>query len=293
MDLINYIKTSPYVRTRASTRYPELSVVKYAKQVFYKNLWNRELEECRGLVIDADFNIVSYPFTKIYNYGIEKRAPNFSEMELLKVYKKINGFMAAITWYNGDILVSTTGSLDSDFVQYVYDMIPDLEAMREVCKHYPNTTFMFECVHASDPHIIEEELGLYLLGSREKRIGSLIEAPRLSIAEKMGVFYVPEQHMYLQDVKAFAKSCKHEGFVMYNEKGISAKIKSPYYLTKKFVARCTNEVKLSSPTIKEKLDEEYYGLIDKIQEDVGSFMAMDEQKRLEWVRNYFNNSLQT
>ena len=77
-NLINFIEANPQlVQVRQSVRYPKLSVIKYKKRVFYDNLWNDILEECRGLVVDADFNIVSRPFTKIYNYGVEKRAPKF------------------------------------------------------------------------------------------------------------------------------------------------------------------------------------------------------------------------
>lgn len=43
-------------------------VLKYRKTVFYNNLWNEYIAECRGSIVDEDFNLVAYPFTKIYNY---------------------------------------------------------------------------------------------------------------------------------------------------------------------------------------------------------------------------------
>lgn len=42
-----------------------LKIIKYKKAVFYKNLWNEDLEQFRGLILDQDYNIVSHPFTKI------------------------------------------------------------------------------------------------------------------------------------------------------------------------------------------------------------------------------------
>jgi hypothetical protein len=38
--------------------------------------------------------------------------------------------------------------------------------------------------------------------------------------------------------------------------------------------------------IKHQLDEEYYPLVDAIRENIVEYTAMDEQARLEWVRNY-------
>jgi hypothetical protein len=46
--------------------------------VFYDNLWNDYLEECRGTIVDENFNVVSRPFTKIYNYGVEDRSPKLA-----------------------------------------------------------------------------------------------------------------------------------------------------------------------------------------------------------------------
>jgi hypothetical protein len=84
------------------------------------------------------------------------------------------------------------------------------------------------------------------------------------------------------------KKVKHEGFVFYTEDGRSAKIKSPYYLTSKWVARNPRTEKLTDlkRDIKHNLDEEYYPLVDAIRENIEEYTAMDEQARLAWVRNF-------
>jgi hypothetical protein len=38
--------------------------------------------------------------------------------------------------------------------------------------------------------------------------------------------------------------------------------------------------------IKHNIDEEYYGLIDAIRLNIEAYTAMNEQERLEWVRNH-------
>lgn len=288
--LVDFIEANPkLVQMRESVRYPGLFVIKYKKRVFYDNLWNDILEECRGLVVDADFNIVSRPFTKIYNYGVEKRAPKFEDDELVDAYQKVNGFMAALTWHNYDVLVSTTGSLDSDFVQYIYDMIGnDLEVYKDVLQSYPDFTFMFECVHPSDPHIVPELQGMYYIGHRRKTWDSVVEVNK-NFADYFDC-YAPmvNYSVPVSMVVEEAKGCRHEGFVFYHVDGRAAKIKSPYYLINKFVARNPRTDKLMRPDIKNSIDEEYYGLIDLIQANIESYTVMNEQERLAWVREYFN-----
>jgi hypothetical protein len=269
-------------------------VLKYAKSVFYDGLWNNFVEECRGSIVDTDFNLVTYPFTKIYNYGIEKQAPVFNDDDQVTAFRKVNGFMVAVTVHDNELLVSTTGSTDSDFVVYAKEMMT---------KHAPLTdwlmvlgsadcrdmTFMFECVHPEDPHIIPEKMGMYLLGYREKTWQSTVGHDPFvlrDLAEMLKCFVAESYTTNMARVKAMAKECKHEGFVFYHADGRAAKIKSPYYLVKKFVARNPRTDKLMRPDIKQSLDEEYYPLIDAIQANIVEYTAMDEQTRLGWVRNF-------
>lgn len=263
-------------------------VLKYKRRVFYDALWNEFLEECRGTIIDDNYDIVSYPFTKIYNYGIEDKAPVLSPDTPVTAWRKVNGFMAAITWHQGDILVSTTGSTDSPYVAMIRELI-DEDRYRSVCSQYPTTTFMFECVHKNDPHIIPEVEGMYLLGYREKSWDSETYYQDLfNLAMKFGCQSPEVYKTTVGELVALSKTVKHEGFVFYTEDGQSAKIKSPYYLIKKFVARNPRTDKLMNPQVKQTIDEEYYPLIDHIQAHIVEFTAMDEQARLAWVRDFLD-----
>lgn len=266
-----------------------LYVLKYKKKVFYDSLWDEHLEECRGLIVDEDFNIVSYPFTKIYNYGVEKNAPVIAPDEMVNAYRKVNGFMVAVTWYKGDILVSTTGSIDSDYVKMARELIePTIGWYREMCSSNQEYTFMFECVHRNDPHIIPEKEGMYLLGARTKKLRSWI-VTNYFMPEEFGARRIEHVYAPMEYVEMLAKQVKHEGFVIYAPGNVATKIKSPYYLVKKFVARNPRTDKLMRPDIKQNLDEEYYPLIDAIQSNIEEYTAMDEQTRLQWVRDYLEN----
>jgi hypothetical protein len=287
IELKNWVEKNPkLVKMRESVNYPGLFVLKYSKTVFYKNLWNRFLEECRGTVIDRDFNLVSYPFQKIYNYGIEKQAPKLSDDTVVDAYRKINGFMVSVTWHDGDILVSTTGSLDSDFCAMARELI-DVGAYREICRANPRLTFMFECVHRNDPHIIPEEEGMYLIGYRLKEWDSPVKVDSHALAVfgiQFGCLPVLGVRTTVGELLKAVKNVRHEGFVAYTDDVQAFKIKSPYYLTSKWVARNPRTDKLMSDQIKQQIDEEYYPLVDKIRANIVEYTEMDEQARLAWVR---------
>ena len=270
-------------------------VLKYKKSVFFDDLWNDYIEHCRGTIVDSDFNIVSYPFTKIYNYGIEERAPVLPDDTEVSAYRKVNGFMVACTWYNGDVLISTTGSTDSDYVNYAREMIGDnMDRYRMTCQAHEGYTFMFECVHPSDPHIVVEQPGMYLLGMRKNEYNSSIIHEVDAMFLQMAFHSHPVEVLYttVGELKELVKNVRHEGFVFYTDNGVSSKIKSPYYLTSKWVARNPRTDKLTNMQndIKKNLDEEYYPLVDAIRANIVEYTAMDEQARLAWVRNFVSTS---
>lgn len=297
-------KNSNLVQIKKSESYPDLYVLKYKKKVFFNSLWNRYLEKCRGLVVDKDFNIVVHPFDKIYNYGIEKDAPVLDDKEHVLAIKKYNGFMASACKYKDDIVVSTTGSLDSDYAKLAREMI--LKAL-PVKNFIPNTTFMFEICHSSDPHIIPEKEGVYFLGQRENGYNDKITHSRtISVMvnsemdwkndtefdreyNMLGLNIPVPTYTTVGELKDRVKNVKHEGYVAYTKDGDSFKIKSPYYLVNKLFARKQNIDSLLNGD-KSKIDEEYYPLLEHIKNNKETFSLLSEQDRLQFTRSFLENN---
>jgi hypothetical protein len=293
-ELKKYVESSNLVNMKDCG--DGIFVLKYKKKVFYDNLWNEYIAECRGSIVDKDFNLIAYPFTKIYNYGIEKEAPVLAADTPVTAFRKVNGFMVAVTIHNGELLVSTTGSTDSPFVAMAKEMMlthAPLTDWRMILgtADTQGMTFMFECVHPNDPHIIPEKSGMYLLGARENTWGSkILHDPYvlMDLARMLNCFWAESLLTNMARLQELVKECRHEGYVFYTAEGVSAKIKSPYYLTSKWVARNPRTDKLVdlNKDIKHNLDEEYYPLVDAIRANIVDYTAMDEQARLAWVRNY-------
>lgn len=276
-----------------------LYVLKYKNKVFYKNLWTPELLECRGTVIDEDFNVVQRPFTKIYN--LHENGARIPRDEIVIASRKINGFMCAVTIHNGEMLVSTTGSCDSDFVGYAKEMIAhtNIEHVIKSCSLAPNLTWMFEIVHPDDPHIVKDEPGVYLLANRRKEWNAeecfQNQFTLDSHAETLGCKRPEWYRARFSDVQKWTKTCQHEGFVCYG-KDTTLKMKSPYYLVTKFLARIRDEklqtiIDTNPELLKERIDEEYYPLIDKIVSWKSMFSVLSEQERIKFIERFLKGQL--
>ena len=281
------------VSARECSNYSGLFVLKYKRRVFFDNLWNDVLEQCRGTIVDRDYNVVSRPFTKVYNYGIEARAPRLAGNTLVRAYRKVNGFMVAMTWYRDDILVSTTGSTDSPFVAMAKEMMLLHGSWKDwqlaVCAT-KGQTLMFECVHPNDPHIIPETAGMYFLGARENTWDSVVDgwnANWSGFSNLLNCNPVEDLILPLDELCSKIRGVKHEGYVFYTKDNVSSKIKSPHYLVNKWVARNPRTDKLMTAGFKQQIDEEYYPLLDAIRANITEYTAMDEQGRLAWIREQF------
>lgn len=270
-------------------------ITKYHRKVFFKGLWSQfpQLYEARGHVFDAETgNILVRPFDKIHNHN-EKGAPQLVGNKIYRVQKKRNGFMAAVTKIDGELVVSTTGSLRSPYVDLAREC---LRAWTNFKPHlyYENTTYLFEICTKKDPHIIDEPEGCYLLNTRHVKYGTYeFHKPPISlVAKSIGAHFDELVWEYGSEIMRVAMNCLHEGYVIYDahvNKPIT-KIKSPYYLQSKFLARTTPkkiDLLWNHPQlIHDHLGEEFVPLVQHLSNKftAESFSLMNEQERLKTVK---------
>lgn len=267
-------------------------VLKYHNKVFYKNLWTPEMCELRGTIVDRDFNIIQRPFTKIFNYG--ERKTRIARDDMVIAPRKVNGFMAAATIHDGKLLVSTTGSVTSDFADLARTWLePKKYAFLD------KYTYIFEICDPTDPHVIPEEYGAWLLGVRAKKWDTpnhLFDESELDqFAENYGFFRPEWERIRFSGLVKKSKTVNHEGFVCWNDRGDELKIKSPFYLATKFLGRKTDaklDQILSDPeSVRKIIDEEFYGVLEHLATVKDDFIAKTEHERFAYLRDYFENEV--
>lgn len=290
-----------YVSRKASERWPGLYVLKYKNNVFYDNMWHVDdfLLYARGLVVDQHYNIVVKPFTKVFNHG-ESGAPKIAPASLCTVTRKINGFMGVATYrphISDRIIYSTTGSLDSDFVDLIEKHVKPYEERFKYIRHRINCmdgfSLIFEICDESDPHIVPENAGPWLIGGTMYDSGGFQHFDEDDcdwMSKECGFVRSMSFRATFAEVQRLAKECKHEGYMVHSPFG-SLKIKSPYYLTTKLFARGSEKKLLAVFSgNKERVDEEYYPLVDYIAEHKAKFFSLGEQDRISVIREFLGRT---
>lgn len=306
----NYVESHPQtVSCKTFSDYPELRLLKYKNKVFYKNLWDSYNVECRGTVVDAKtFEPVVRPFTKVFNFD-EKGAPKIDRDEPVFTYRKVNGFMAAASMYNGEVIVSTTGSLYSPFSELARDWIMNRTNMGQMIYNMGSgITWLFEVVDSTDPHIVVENEGLYLLAVRYNEWDyNTIHNDGMRIADdffdldEIAEYAGAERPEFARwkrysDVKEELYRVQHEGFMVYTrDQDRVVKMKSPYYKTIKFLGRTKDDRLIErlqeGQFLKKVIDEEFYSIVEHLENNLDAFLALDQQDRIVYIRNFFNTEL--
>ncbi|QNO00747.1 RNA ligase [Pseudomonas phage phiPsa397] len=271
-----------------------LSVFKYARKVFYDALWNTDplLLEARGIVLDDEGNKVIWPFTKVFNHNENGAGAELRADTQIIAPRKVNGFMAACRYWNGELIVSTTGSLDSDFAvlarQHIEKLIyNDMDA---------ELTYLFEICDPSDPHIVEEVPGAWLIGARSMNTGTMMteewldQEAKFLKAKRPEVFYGTFGELW-----TMAQECKHEGYMVRLPNGETVmKIKSPHYLTKKFLMRMgakkVDQMFNDKSEFLKTIDEEFYHVVHYITRwhHVEGWTAKTDAERRAVIEMYFH-----
>lgn len=92
-----------------------LTIYNYTPQVQYGRLWDEVTMMCRGLILDAEHNIVARPFTKFFNWGEwdeDKQARYATEPH--RVYEKLDGSLGILYRWEDRWWIATRGSFTSE-----------------------------------------------------------------------------------------------------------------------------------------------------------------------------------
>ncbi len=307
----NLLKFETVIKDKLAKKYPNkdhtLYMYKYAKNVFYDALWGKNdlLLKSRGIVLDIAGNIIQHPFDKIFNYGEmykgAKTGYDIDDNEVVVAVEKYNGFLGNIGFnpITKQLLITTTGSFDSEFVDYIKDFLTK-ELTSKLFKFFNKNklTLSFEVIHPKDPHIIKynlEDMGLVLIGTRSLQFEdiSFAEEDVDMIGEELGFKRPKWFRIRFGELKKVVEKSELEGYIVRKDSFKQEpllKFKTPYYLITKLIGRMTDlkiRIMYKNPEFfKKDLDEEFFELVDMIVNNIpeSEFVAKTEKQKMELIR---------
>ena len=140
--------------------------INYSREVQYSQEWDFITLNCRGLIVDEEWNVVGRSFPKFFNHN-EKENENLDIDKLsdITIQEKLDGSLGIMFWDNIDNIwrISTKGSLESDQSKWAMNWY---NSNKELFSEFNNKeySYLFEIIYNENKIVCSyEQEGLYFL----------------------------------------------------------------------------------------------------------------------------------
>lgn len=258
-----------------SQRHPDadLWIYNYTEKTQYENHWTPATLACRGLVLDADGDIVARPFAKFFNYGTPQAPPIPDEPYV--VTEKVDGSLGILYELGGELHLATRGSFTSEQAVEGTRMLRDHEISRA-----KGTTPLFEILYPGNRIVVDygQRRELTLLASIHNVTGRDVALPDYS-----GPVVKRYEGLALEAL-ADQERPNAEGYVVAFESGLRVKVKfAEYVRLHKIVTGINARMIWESMRAGDDLDGLLVGIPDEIHDWItgtrGELQAAFERER--------------
>ncbi len=223
-------------------KHPECDyyIYNYTQKTQYEGLWNEDIMNCRGLILDGKGNVIAKPFKKFFNIGEYSeqndlgKIPNYTWFD---IWDKMDGSLGILyRMPDGEFRIATRGSFESDQAIKGTEMFKDMFKFPEVI-FADNWTHLFEIIYPENRIVVDykgkEELVLLSVKNNvcdeEMTYEELLNFSNefnIPITQYYGrVAY--NRHAFLKIEGDIPEG--NEGFVLKFDNGLRVKIKSDEY----------------------------------------------------------------
>ena len=299
-DVLNdYIEQSLIV----ANKHPEYDIwiLNYSPKAQSKKFWDDHTMSCRGMIIDADGNILARPFQKFKNY--EEHDPSEIDMsQKYEIFEKMDGSLIIVFYYEPRMewIVASRGSFISE---------QSIEAKKMIGikteKLNQNCTYLFEILYPENRIVVDygDRRELVLLTNLVTATGEEIPHNELitlySYLFTVVKLYNDKNIRDLSELKALEED-NMEGFVIRFENGFRVKVKFTEYV--RLHGILTNVSNLTVwehmkdnyefDELLDRVPDEFYEWLERTAEQLQQkFNAIERLALLEFVRIYHVNEI--
>lgn len=245
-------------------KHPEhdIWILNYSPKATYHKQWDQYTLSCRGLVIDAEGNIIARAFEKFFNIE-EIPVENIPTDVEFDVFEKVDGSLGILFYYNCEWILASRGSFASDQAIMAWDML-NKDYLKILNKKF---TYLFEIIYPENRIVIDygNKKDLVLLAAVETSTGfeMLHEDLTINYAE---YFTIVKKYKFEGNVTELKNLFEEnrEGFVVSYMNGFKMKVKFEEYIR---LHRILTNV--STKTVWEHLKNKYdfNELIDRVPDE--------------------------
>lgn len=277
--LLKEMMSKNYIRVNKHPNY-DLYIYNYTQSAQFERIWNEVTLNCRGLILDENFNVIARPFPKFFNLGeMENQTiPNTT----FEVYDKADGSMGILYWIDEVPFIASRGSFSSDQSDKANEMLHG--KYKKSWSHLDkNKTYLFEIIYPQNRIVLD-------YGAAEELILLAIidtQSGEEYALEDIG-FPIVEKYDGIKDIGSLATMNKDnkEGFVIKFSNNFRVKIKFEEYLRlHRIITQVSNlniweYLKTNQPIeeVLERVPDEFFNWVKETKRDLENQYAVIENQ---------------
>lgn len=202
--------------------YAPLRILNYSQRAQFDWRWNAETMQCRGLVVDNEWNVVSRPFQKFFSV---EQLNGVVPVEPFEAYEKVDGSLGVLYFVDGQPQIASRGSFTSEQAQRASAMLASKYPDARFDSGY---TYVFEIIYPENRIVVDygDREELVLLAIIETATGK--EWPLHAYDSVFPVVKRYDGFSQFDELMATQDGTR-EGFVVRFESGQRVKIKFAEY----------------------------------------------------------------
>jgi RNA ligase len=264
----------------------ELYIYNYSRKAQFENMWNEVTLLTRGLILDANMDIVSRPFVKFFN--IEQHKPEEIPVLPFRVFEKMDGSLGILYWLNDKPYIASRGSFDSDQARHANKVFHERYS-HTFDKLMKGVTYLFEIIFPSNRIVVDygDKDDLVLLAMIDNATGKDIELYDIG-------FELVKEYDGVNDLTQLraVQESNREGFIVLFSNGFRVKMKfEEYCRLHSIVTNVSNiivwEYLRDGKSFEELLDrvpDEWDEFVKKTENNLKSNFSAIEIKHIEEVK---------
>jgi len=141
----------------------DLKILNYTAAAAYGKIWNNVTTQCRGLIVDREWNVLARPFRKFFNHGeympngTIRDEPFRAPLPTGEIYctDKMDGSLGILYPLNDGHAIATRGSFTSDQAVHGTEIWDSKHGGRFAPN--PKWTYLFEIIYPSNRIVVDYE----------------------------------------------------------------------------------------------------------------------------------------
>lgn len=212
-----------------ATRHPTapLTIYSYTPETQWSGAWNDVTNNCRGLILDGDFEIVARPFSKFHNYSDYIESEGILPDGPVHVTEKMDGSLGILYWIDGEPFIATRGSFTSEQAIWATCWFRNWWINSGEKKvYFEDATWLFEIIYPENRIVVDYK------GNRELTLLAVINnATGEDLPLPSWYPWKVRTHFFdsLEDVLSAPERENAEGYVIRWQDGLRLKLKHEEY----------------------------------------------------------------